>query len=172
MKKNLLSILILALLLVNVILTAVTMFSVTSTNNKTAAIVNQIASVLELDLSTGTDEAEAEQTVSIEDTAVHDIEEEMTVPLKMGADGKAHYAVFSISLSMNTKDKGYKSYGETIADQESLIKGEIIDSFGSFTMEEVSADQEAVKKDIVERIQKLFDSEFVYKVSFRGFILS
>ena len=40
MKKNLMSVLILALLIVNIVLTVITMISVTSTNKKTAAVVN------------------------------------------------------------------------------------------------------------------------------------
>ena len=170
MKKNLLSVLILALLVVNVILTAIMMFSVTSTNKKTAAIVNQIASVLELDISSGEEES-GEVAVSIEDTAIHDIEEELTIPLKAGADGKDHYAVVSVSLSMNMKDDGYKSYGENIGNQESLIKGEIVEAFRSYTLEEIKADEEVVREDILNRIQKLFDSKFVYKISFRGIML-
>lgn len=167
MKKNLLSVLILALLLVNVILTAVTMFSVTSTNKKTATIVNQIASVLQLELSTnGTDEAA--RTVSIEDTVTHDIEEEMTIPLKTGEDGEKHFALVSITLSMDKTSKGYKSYGENIGDNESLLKGEIIDAFKKYTIEEVEADDSVVIQDILERFQKMFDSDFIYKVSFRS----
>lgn len=166
MKKNLLSILILALLLVNVILTAITMFSVTSTNKKTANIVGQIASVLQLDL--GTDEEGEKVAVSMEDTATYDIEEEMTIPLKLGADAKDHYAIVSVSLSMNTKSDGYKKFGETISEKESLIKGEIVEAFRSYTIEEVKADENVVVDDILNRLQKMFDSDFIYKVSFRG----
>lgn len=50
MKKNLLSVLVLALVLVNVILSAVMMFSVLSTNKKTAALVNSVTSILSLEL--------------------------------------------------------------------------------------------------------------------------
>ena len=42
MKRNLLSVLILALLIVNVALTAVMMVSVTQTNKKTAALIDSI----------------------------------------------------------------------------------------------------------------------------------
>jgi flagellar basal body-associated protein FliL len=68
---------------------------------------------------------------------------------------------------MNSKDKDYKKYGETLADQESLIKGEIVESFGSFTMEEIQQNPDSVRSDILSRIQSLFDSQFVYKVTFR-----
>lgn len=167
MKKNLLSVLILALLLVNVILTAITMFSVTSTNKKTATIVDQIASVLKLELSTGEDE-EAAPTVSIEDTATYDIVDEMTIPLKVGADGGDHFAIVSVTLSMDKTSKGYKSYGEDMESRESLLKGEIIDAFKSYTIEEVKADESVVIQDILDRFKTMFDSDFIYKVSFRS----
>ena len=41
MKKNLISIVILALLIVNIVLTAIMMFSVTGTSRKTAALVDR-----------------------------------------------------------------------------------------------------------------------------------
>jgi flagellar FliL protein len=142
------------------------MISVTSTNKKTAAVIGDVATVLNLELSSQ-DSEEAEEEVSIDDTVVYNIEDAMTIPLKKGEDGKDHYAIVSVSLAMNSKDKDYKKYGETLADQESLIKGEIVESFGSFTMEEIQQNPDSVRGDILSRIQSLFDSQFVYKVTFR-----
>lgn len=50
MKKNLISIVILALLIVNVVLSSVTLISVTGTNKKTAALVGDIAAAISIDL--------------------------------------------------------------------------------------------------------------------------
>ena len=50
MKKNLLSVLILALMIVNVAISVITMISITGTNKKTAALVDTIATVLNLEL--------------------------------------------------------------------------------------------------------------------------
>lgn len=172
MKKNLISILILALLVVNVVLTAITMFSVTSTNKKTATLVNDIASVLSLELSSAQG-AEGENTaveVSMEDTVPYPIEDEMTIMLKKGEDGKDHYAVVSVSLSMNAKDKGYKTYGEKMGDNVSLIKGEINDVFASYTLEEARGNEEQIRSEILTRIQDMFDSQFVYKVTFSSIV--
>lgn len=169
MKKNLLSIIILALLIVNIVLTAVMMFSVTGTSKKTAALVNDIASVLDLELEANKgDEAENVVEVAMEDTKVYDISEELTIPCKKGEDGKDHYFITTVSLSMNIKDKGYKKYGETIAERESIIESEIFEVFSEHTLDEVLADTEGIKNEILGRIQKMFDSQFVYKVSFSG----
>ena len=75
MKKNLISIVILSLLIVNIVISSITLFSVFGTNQKTAALVTDIAAAIALDLDT---EEEAVQ-VSIADVVTYDIAE-MTIP--------------------------------------------------------------------------------------------
>lgn len=172
MKKNLLSIIILALLIVNLVFSTIIMISVTSTNKKTAAVIGDIATILNLELESGA-AGEDVPEVSIDDTVVYDIEEQMTIPLKKGADGKDHFALVSVTLVMNAKHEDYETYGEAeaLAGKESLIKGVIVEAFGDYTMEQIQADNgDAVRADILQRIQTMFDSEFIYKVTFRDII--
>ena len=172
MKKNLLSIIILALLIVNLVFSTIIMISVTSTNKKTAAVIGDIATILNLELESGA-VGEDVPEVSIDDTAVYDIQEQMTIPLKKGADGKDHFALVSVTLVMNTKHDDYKTYGEAeaLAGKESLIKGLIVEAFGDYTMEQIQADNgDAVREDILGRIQTMYGSEFIYKVTFRDII--
>jgi len=103
----------------------------------------------------------------MEDIQVYQIAEEMMVPLAVGADGKDHFCQVSVSLSMNSKADGYKDYGETIADKEDLIKGEIVSVISSYSIEEAKADTDAMRTAILERIQKMYDSEFIFNVVFR-----
>ncbi len=169
MKKNLLTILILALLIVNLILTGIIMLSTISANKKTVALVNSIATVLNLEAGpVATDEQTAEDAVSMADTEMYDIADSMTIALKKGADGVDHYALVEVSLSMNTKDKGYKDYAATLATKESLIKSEIIDVIGGYTKEEVLANKSGIEKEILDRIQQMFDSQFIYDIAFRS----
>lgn len=166
MKKNLLSIIILALLIVNLVLTSIMMFSVMGTNKKTGAVVADIASILKLELGNGEGGAEEAPAVSMEDTAIYEIEEEMTILLAKGADEGEHVALVQVSLSMNTKDKGYKTYGATIGDQESLIKGVITDVISKYTADEVQPRIEDIKEEILSEIQKMYESEFIYQITF------
>lgn len=176
MKKNLLSILILALLIVNIILNVIVMISVTSTNRKTAAVVGSIATILNLELDKTGEEEEA-VVVSMEDTDSYDIADKLTIPLRVeakeaGGDGDQHFLVVSVSLAMNKKDKGYETYGsaEAMAAKEGMIKGEITDVISGYTLSQVQADQEVLRADILERLQTMFDSKFIYKVTFRDCI--
>ncbi len=168
MKKNLISVIILALLIVNIVLTAIMMFSVTGASKKTAALVDNIATALNLELASGT-EGGAEEVVSMADTETYSFAEDMTIPLKKSeGDDKDHYCIVSITLSINTKADGYKEYGsaEDLATREGLIKDEINGVFANYTMEEARDNQEEIKKEIINRIQQMFDSKFIYNVSF------
>lgn len=166
MKKNLLSILILALLIVNLILTSIMMFSVTSSSNKTAKLVGDIATILNLEIGTGDDSA-AIADITIDDTEVYDIADKMIIPLLRGEDGEEHYCSVLITLSMNNKDKDYKTYSSTLSSKESLVKSEIIEVISSYTYEDAKADPKAMRDEILVRVQKLFDSEFIFEVAFR-----
>ena len=47
-----------------------------------------------------------------------------------------------------------------------MIKDEINGVFAQYTVEEARNNQEQIKQEILERIQKMFDSKFIYNVSF------
>lgn len=164
MKKNLISIVILALLIVNIVLSSITLFSVAGTNKKTAALVTDIAAAIQLDLGINPEEEEKVQ-VSMADVVTYDITE-MMIPLKKGAEeDKDHYALLSITLSMNSKDKDYDTYGD-LSTRESLIKGEINDVVAQYTVEEARENTHLIEDEILERIQAMFDSQFIYDVTF------
>lgn len=168
MKKNMISIIILALLIVNIVLTAIMMFSVTNASKKTAALVDNIATALDLELTAqnGGEDAE-EEVVPMTDTETYQISDSMTIPLKSGeGDDEDHYCLVSVTLSINTKDKGYKTYGSDLSEQENLIKSEINDTFAQYTVDEAKNNQDQIKQEILERVQTMFDSKFIYNVSF------
>ena len=168
MKRNMLSILILALLIVNIVLTAVMMFSVVGASKKTTALIDDIASAINLDLENQAATAEGPiiPDVPIDKTAIHAISEEMTIPLTKGADGKDHYFLVAVSFSIDTKHKDYKSLRSTVEANEDLIKGEIISVIGNHTLEEVQQDMDGIRMEILQRIQKMFDSQFIFNVTF------
>ena len=165
MKKNFISIGILALLIVNLVLTGIMMFSVMSTNRKTAALVTDIATAINLELNDGSEAEEGEDSISIADVATYTITD-MTIPLKRGEDGKDHYALLSVSLSMNTLNEDYATYGANIAEKEDLLRGQINEVVSKHTLEEASADSTVLCNEILAKIQALYNSDFIFGVTF------
>ena len=165
MKKNLLSIIILALLVVNIVLSAIMMISVTSASKKTAALVADISTIIGLEID-DLPKTDAAGTVSMADTEVYNIKEELTIPLKNDEDGKSHFAVGKFSLSMNTKNEDYGTYSKTLESKEGLIKDIVYTVFGSHTIDEAKNNSDVLKAEILQKIQELFGSDFIYGVSF------
>ena len=165
MKRNLLSIIILALLVVNIVLSAIMMVSVSSASRKTAELVADISTIVGIEIN-GLPQSEYTQTVSMENTAVHNIEGELTIPLKKGDDGEDHYAVGSVSLSLDTKNKDYKKYSETMADMDGIIKDIVFEVMGKYTVDEARSDSQEIKAEILAQLQEKFGSTFIYSVSY------
>ncbi len=171
MKKNLLSILILVLLIVNIALTSVMMISVISTNKKTAELVTSIAMAMHMELYTPGGEAATEVPISETETYVM---AEMMIPLAfstvVGEDGsittssKQNYIMFTPSILQN-KDLGG---AEKMAAVDSVIQDVINSVVGQHTLEDCQSDFESIREEILKEVQSLFDSSFVYKIAITG----
>ena len=167
MRRNLLSIIILALLVVNVVLSAIMMVSVSSASKKTATLVADIATAVGIEIN-GLPQADVTQSVSMADTAVHNVAGELTIPLKKGEgeDDSDHYAVGSVSLSLDMKHADYKKYSETMADMDGSIKDIVFAVMGNYTVDEARSDSETIKAEMLAKIQERFGSTFIYSVSY------
>ena len=163
MRRNLLSIIILALLVVNVVLSAIMMVSVSSASKKTATLVADIATAVGIEIN-GLPQADVTQSVSMADTAAG----ELTIPLKKGEgeDDSDHYAVGSVSLSLDMKHADYKKYSETMADMDGIIKDIVFAVMGNYTVDEARSDSETIKAEMLAKIQERFGSTFIYSVSY------
>lgn len=173
MKKNLLSVLILALLVVNIVLSAIMMISVLGTNSKTAELVSQV--VLAMNLELYEPGSEMENAIPLSQTETYSMSGIM-VQLKHDTDenGKeigADYIIFDISLSMDTKNKDYKTYGsaDKLAGLEIEMRDAVESVIKKYTERECQESMDSqIKAEILRSIQNLFQSDFIYRVSISG----
>lgn len=166
MKKNLLSILILVLLVVNIVMSVIMMISVTGTNKKTADLIVSIASVLNLELYQPGGVSVAD--VPLEDTEIYDIMELM-IPVSTN-EGKQAYVIFNMHLQQNIKHKDYKKNGgaDNIAQREGVINDAVNTVVSSHTLEEFQNDMETIREEMLKEIQRLYSSDFIYRISIDG----
>jgi len=176
MKKNLLSIIILFLLIVNISLTSVMVFSLVVTNQRALSLMTDVATVLRLELP-AMDINSGEfivPDVPIKNVETYDVAagEAMTIPLKMGAeDTGTRYIVVSASLSMDSKNKGYKANsGPDLSKNDSLIQDVINQTFAKYTLLDVQDQStlDRIRTEIVIGLHGLYGSDFVFNVSLRN----
>lgn len=164
MKKNLLAIIIVALQIVNIALTAVLMIQVIKMNSTTLPVVASVAS--HLNIKTGDETQTADVAISLEDTDVKEIAKQMKISLKVGEGEKAVHMVCDVSLLLNKNHEDYAKYSENFGTYETLIKDAISSVVSKHTEAECKSDMDGLKDEILKAIQEdVFNSDFVYKVA-------
>ena len=174
MKKNLLSIIILALLVVNIAMTGFMLLSVMTTNSQTAKLVSDIAAALELETSGGVGggfSAEPSEPAGVNEIATFGFvgnQDRLTINLKPGADGKSHMMVVEVVFSMNMANPDYATYGssEQLSGMRDLVKSIVTETLAGYSMEELQENNQGARDQILEKVREMFNSNFIYDVNF------
>ena len=167
MKKNLISVLILALVFANFVLTAILMFTVLPETQKANTLIEKVCSAIDLDLNSGGTNETSNIPIDQQDTYKVNEGEKITTNLAKGNDGKSHYAIVKVSLVLNKKSDNYATYNqEFLANQDETIKKDVIQVIGQYTLDEFETNKEQVKSEILSDMQKLFGADLVIGVNF------
>lgn len=171
MKKNIFSVIIAALTVINVVLTAIMFFVMLPAFQKTNNLITQVASVLNLELESGDSSGDEEYTMADTEDVVVTFESQQTLNLASGEDGKPHFGLLDgYTLILNTKSKDYKKLNETVKNNQTKFTDIVRSVIQSHTMEDISED--VVKKEALEQIQEILDSKIVVEVTLTNFMYS
>lgn len=165
MKKNILTVVILAATLVNLTLTAIMIFSFVPYVNRANALITNILQVIDLDLLSP--EADEYPTYKIEDLSTTAVLTEEMVNLKVGEDNKQHYATVSASISVNTKHDDYKDKNPLIEANKDQIINYILSEIGQYTHDNCHENKEAIEQAVLQKVQAYFGSRFIVKVTIK-----
>ncbi|MCH5251977.1 MAG: hypothetical protein J1F22_03285 [Lachnospiraceae bacterium] len=167
MKKNILTIVIMASTLINLILSAVLVFSVMPAMNKTSNLVDKVASVIDLEIE---DEADKGQDYTIADLVTYPIEYDTSVKINLLKEGnESHYAILDgIVISFNTKADDYESVYESVQNASVYIEDIVSETIGSYTYSNINEAQ--VKAEAIKKIQERYNTKSIVEISLPGFL--
>ncbi len=168
MKKNLMSVLIMALVFVNVVLSAVIMMTLVPTAKQSNKLITEVCTAIKLELESG--KVYNGNTIPIDQTDMVLItgDDVQTFTLKRGADNEDHYVVTKVSAVLNKLDTDYETKKGQIEGREALLQEIVINTFLRYTYDEIRTDegQEEIRSDILDQMQELFDSDFIIAITF------
>ncbi len=167
MKKNLMSVLIMALVFVNVVLTAIVMITLVPTAKRSNELITEVCNAIDLELESGKDGTG--KTIPIEQLDVISLTpESATYSLKDNGDGEMHVVVLDVSMSLDKEHEDYESKKEQITGKEALLLEIVSDTFRRYTIDMVKTTEglEEVRQDMLEQMRDLFDSNCVAAVNF------
>ncbi|MGN1188526.1 MAG: flagellar basal body-associated FliL family protein, partial [Lachnospiraceae bacterium] len=161
----------LALVVVNLVLSALLIFTCMPAISKTSNLVDKICEIVDLDVKGSSDENTTVDITKLEEVAVtFNGETTASLNLKTGDDGKPHVIVVGVSIILDTSHADYSAKHATINSAMSMIDSAIIDVITQYTMDQANNNKEEIRKEILGRLQELFDSKFIYDISFTSFI--
>lgn len=169
MRKNLISVIILAISIVNLILNALLVFVFVPAVKKTDNLVTEIAAVLELELEK--DGKDVVIAPDIKDVKSYTLTEATTINLKSDGSGENHYAMIGISISMDGGSKDYKDLSTKLTETESWvydITREVVQEYTYAEMNDAEI-QRVVKQEITEKLQEKYQTDCIYDVTFSQF---
>lgn len=166
MKKNLITVIILALCVVNLILNVMLVFVCMPSARKTNKLITEIASVLDLELES----EDGQPTVELENMDNFNIEAQV-VNLKDDGSGDSHYVQMGITLGLDKSSKDYETLKTVLEGASGAVFDEARNVVQNYTYAEVTNQetQEEIKKQILDNLQKKYATQCIYNVSFSKF---
>lgn len=164
MKKNLITVIILALCVVNLILNIMLVFVCMPSAKKTNNLITEIASVLDLEL----EKENGQTSVALENMATYDVEAQV-VNLKDDGSGESHFVQVGLTLGLDSSSDDYEKLSAVIT--TGPIFDEARNVIQNYTLEEVKNQdtQDVIKRQILDSLQKKYGTTCIYSVSFSKF---
>lgn len=165
MKKNIFSVLALAVSIINLILCILIVFTLVPSAAKTNKLITKVASNLDLEIESTVGLDDDKEKVPLKDIEIYPLEE-LTINLKSSeGDTRNHYAKVTASLSMNKKHKDYKKLSPEMKAYESYITEIITDEFSKSTASNVMENKDSIKERVLSSLEDKFDSDFIVDMS-------
>lgn len=173
MKKNIMTVVIMAATLINLILTIVLIFSVMPAMNKTGALVDKVASIIDLEIDAKDDE---EEEYTIEDLAPYNIDYETSLKINLQKDpgdaaDTAHYAVLDgIVVSFNSKAEDYSKVSESVQNADIYVQDIVKETIGEYSKSTI--DETKIKQEAVKKIRERYNTKCIAEISLKGFLIA
>ncbi len=167
MKKNILTVVIMAATVINLILTIVIVFSIVPAMNKTNKLVDKVASVIDLEI-----EKEEEEQYSVEDLEAYPIafENKRTINLKPEeGDSESHFVIIEgITVSFNKEADDYDTISESVKAADVYVVDAVTEAVSEQTIHTLN--EKEVKEIALAKIQEIYKSKCIVQVSLSGFM--
>lgn len=169
MKKNILTIVIMAASIINLVLTAVLIFSVMPAMNKTSNLIDKVASVIDLEIESKNEE---DVLTPIENMETVTIPYEANVNINLQkSDDTNHYAVISgIVVSLNKEEDDCADIKTLMETNTVYVEDIVKETISSFTADTIS--QTAVKEEAIKKLRERYNTKCIVDLSLPGYLIS
>ena len=170
MKKNLITVLIFALCLINLVFNILLVFVFMPSANTTDKLITDIAKVLDLELAS---QPGAYGGVGIEDLDQYQLEQGNAINLASDGSSEIHALQFGLTINLNKKAADYETLKPNVEGSTSMIYDICRDTIGRYSYAQVidTEVQKQIKEELLAKLKETFKTEEgIYSVSFYNWV--
>lgn len=175
MKKNLVTVVILAISIINLFFNILLVFVFVPSTTKVNKLVTEISKVLDIEIAAKN--AENGGLIDVSDLAAFQLEQSNPInlavdPNEVDADKKIHAVQYGMTINLNKTAADYETVNQTLTDSTALIYDMTRDIIGKYTYSQaIDVEvQREIKEEILKSLQDTFNTDTIYSVSFYNWV--
>lgn len=154
MKKNITTVIVMALVTLNVVLTAIIMFVMVPSLNKVNTLVTKVSNIIDLEVE---NPEETDEEVALSDREDKTITQKILITLKSNDDNKTHFvAMDSVAITLNKKADSYDDVSEAFDSNITYIQDIITNIYSQYSFSDAQVSGAEVKTEVLKQISEHF----------------
>ncbi len=168
MKKNLITVIILAICIINLVFNIILMFVFLPSANKTNKLITDIAAVLDLEIASQT---AGDSAFDVSNLVAVQLESD-TINLASDGSDASHYVQYELTINLDKTAADYDKVSANITASSSIVYDATRDIVAQYTYEQVKdvEVQRKIKEDILASLKETFNTECIYSISFNSWV--
>lgn len=171
MKKNLITVIILAICIINMVFNILIVFVFMPQATKTNNLITDIAKALDLEISSLNSGAYPGQ-FDVSNLAAFELEQCNPINLANDGSGEIHVVQYGLTINLDKTASDYKKTSENLSASTALVYDTTRDIIAKYTYEQVIdvEVQRQIKEEILESLKQTFNTQCIYSVSFYNWV--
>lgn len=169
MKKNLISVIILAICIINMVFNILLVFVFMPSATKTNKLITDIAEILDLEIAS---QSNGNGAFDVSNLAAFELAQGN--PINLAADGsdEIHVVQYGLTINLDKTANDYAKTNDNLTASTALIYDTVRGIIGKYTYSQCTdvAVQEQIKEEILASLRETFNTECIYSVSFYNWV--
>lgn len=169
MKKNLITVIILALCLINLVFNIMLVFVFMPSASKTNKLITDISKVLDIEIQS---QSNGESSFDVSNLVAFQLEQGNPINLANDGTGSLHVLQYGLTINLDSTASDYSKVNDNLTSSTALIYDMVRNIIGSYTYTQAIdvSIQKEIKDEILRQLRETFNTECIYSVSFYNFV--
>lgn len=169
MKKNLITVIILAISIINLIFNILIVFVFMPSASKTNKLITDIAEVLDLEIAS---QNSYPGQFDVSNLAPFQLEQGNPINLAADGSGETHVVQYGLTINLDKTASDYSKTEENLTASTALVYDTTRDIIAKYTYDQVIdvEVQRQIKEEILASLKQTFNTECIYSVSFYNWV--